>query len=146
MILVNDKLDYGAHPRGEALIFTGNSYVTREGKLVMGRGAAREVRDKYPGIDLRFGEQIIHQSFYGLLLDAPASSVRTPIYAFQVKYDWSMAASLHLIQKSGWMLKELLNNSTGWTFHMNMPGVGNGGLKYREVIQTIESCRITDPI
>ena len=146
MILVNGKLNYGARPHGEALIFTGNSYINREGKLVMGRGAAREVRNKYPGIDLRFGKLIPHMGFYGLLLDGPPSSVRTPIYAFQVKYDWSMAARPELIERSGRMLKALLDNSTAWTFHMNMPGVGNGRLGLDEVMQIIESLQFSDQL
>lgn len=39
-------------------IFTGNSTIRGDGALVMGRGAALQVRDAYPGIDKKMGNQI----------------------------------------------------------------------------------------
>jgi hypothetical protein len=57
------KLDYS--PRGmlatherTAFLFTGNSTVKTNGALVMGRGAALEVRDLYPGVDHMLGRKI----------------------------------------------------------------------------------------
>ena len=56
---------------GGFIIVTGNSFLTSEMKLVMGRGAALQLKRKEPGIDLVFGEKIHktcgHLGFYGLI-------------------------------------------------------------------------------
>lgn len=63
MKLVLGKLDYSpeamrrTHER-TAFLFTGNSTIKTNGALVMGRGAALEVRDAYPGIDHALGKKI----------------------------------------------------------------------------------------
>jgi hypothetical protein len=42
----------------DALIITTNGFVKNNGRAVMGRGCAREARDKYKDLDLILGEKI----------------------------------------------------------------------------------------
>ena len=59
MKLINGLLDYSkpwAVP--DIYLFTGNPIVKANGAIVMGRGAAKQVRDTFPGIDKVFGEEI----------------------------------------------------------------------------------------
>ena len=40
------------------ILVTGNSYIRKDGTLVMGRGAALELKTMIPGIDKRLGQKI----------------------------------------------------------------------------------------
>ena len=81
MKLVHDKLYYTVGwTLPEVFLFTGNPVIKKNGAIVMGRGAAREIRDHYPGIDLSFGTILTKKpnanlawvSFPGFPRSAPA--------------------------------------------------------------------------
>ncbi len=131
MILMEFNLDYeiAAHDLMNLYLFTGNSTVKRNGAVVMGRGAAREVRDMYPGIDKELGLLITNGGTYGLV------GWRGPndnIGVFQVKFRYDMKAELRLIQNSVDCLVEYAREFDR-TIHMNYPGIGNGGLLQTDV-------------
>ena len=129
MRLITGHLDYrlGVSPR-HVRLFTGNPIVRKDGCLVMGRGAARQVRDLYPGIDKAFGERM-------------ASSHRLTFVNwngqkfgwFQVKHHWADKAQLDLIQESAVLLDDIARQHSGYTFHLNAPGIGNGQLQWDDV-------------
>lgn len=59
-------------------LFTANAVLTADGRLVMGAGIAKQVRDKFAGVDLALGEQIEHGSRFGLLVSPlPATRCQT---------------------------------------------------------------------
>ena len=117
-------------------IFTGNVVVKGNGALVMGRGIAREIRDAVPGVDKVIGDAVkLHiQSdfFYGVILMNPFS-------IFQVKYSYSDPADLDLIQRSSVMLGGYALRTPNIIFNLNFPGIGNGKLKYNDVLPLLES-------
>lgn len=142
MIIVNKSLDYSSK-ECYIRLFTGNPIITKEGRVVMGRGAAREVRDIYKDIDKELAK---------LIKKKPKKSlhfVKTRngwIGWFKVKNHWSEDADLRLIKKSTKALikialKEL---NSGNTVHLNFPGVGNGKLTLEEVLPTI--CKLPDNV
>ncbi len=139
MHLVKGMLDYAIakdlSPVRSLLIFTGNSYIKRNGALVMGRGAARQVRDQYPGIDRDIGGQIENLGFYGLVM---SQHVRPNIGAFQVKYSAFEPATLELIERSTECLQKYAENPA-FPIYMNFPGVGNGRLTRDQVWPIIET-------
>jgi hypothetical protein len=110
------------------LIVTGNSYLRKDGALVMGRGAALEAKTRYPGIDQRFGLQISNLcgsgGFYGLLFDKV-----TGMGLFQVKRHFRDEATLELITNSARRLKLHANRNLNELFSLNFPGIGAGGLR-----------------
>lgn len=140
-------------------IVTTNATITQSGKLVMGRGAARELRDKIKGIDREAAQtlidkvgplaQVLTPNFiYGY------TSVRPPrkdedgenkygIGLFQVKYHFKDAADIALIVNSMKQLRGLCQLFNGdmallhVNFRMNYPGIGNGGLERDYVEQFI---------
>ena len=138
MRLVKGMLDYAIakdlSPVRALLLFTGNSYIKRNGALVMGRGAALQVRDAYPGIDKDIGCQIDHLAFYGLVT---SKTVQPNIGAFQVKYSAFEAADLHLISESAALLRQYAE-ANAFPIYMNFPGVGNGRLTREQVWPYIE--------
>ena len=67
MNIKNQRLYYKQGVVGKGIyMFTANSTLTQSGKLVMGRGAARVVRDTYANIDKLFGEIIDDQEVFGV--------------------------------------------------------------------------------
>lgn len=117
--------------RDDIILVTTNAFVKRNGELVMGRGAARELKERVPEISKVFGSWINNHCAdtkkYGIMFYKSYG-------AFQVKYNWWESANLSLINYSTNMLIEILNLSTIMkTVSMNFPGVGNGKLAYEDV-------------
>tara|TARA_R110000772_G_scaffold89906_5_gene186076 strand:- start:62 stop:523 length:462 start_codon:yes stop_codon:yes gene_type:complete len=118
-------------------IFTGNATVKSNGELVMGRGAALQVRDNHRGISKALGtlikpQLVVGNEFYGFAL-CQAASPRQLIGIFQVKTYYSNFADIELIQRSTNMLKQIAEAKPQLIFHMNYPGIGHGKLKYKHI-------------
>ena len=112
------------------IIVTTNSFLTSEMKLVMGRGAAWQLKMKVHGIDAIFGK-MIHESCghlgrYGLIFHKRYG-------AAQVKYRFNERANLELIRSSMMMLESVANKERKKIFNINFPGIGNGMLKRHQV-------------
>jgi hypothetical protein len=103
---------------------TGNSYLTKDLRLVMGRGAALELKTRSPGIDKIFGNIIDktcgHLRVYGLIKHDSCG-------VFQVKYNFRDKADLELIKFSAILLADEARK-TDQIIHLNYPGIGNGKL------------------
>jgi len=114
---VFDEVDY--------FIVTTNAIVKNNGALVMGAGIAKQMRDRFPGIDLEIGAAIGKAGSggtYGLLLG-------NKVGAFQVKYHFKSMANLGLISLSAEQLKDEARANPDKTYALNYPGIGNGGLR-----------------
>ena len=114
-------------------VVTTNSFLRKDGSLVMGRGAAKQLADLVPGIDHIFGKEVRkicgHLGKYGIVILSGGYDYGI----FQVKYHFADKADLDLIKYSTDRL-----NSYCWlypwlNFHMNYPGIGNGKLSAEEV-------------
>jgi hypothetical protein len=112
------------------IIVTTNSFLTSEVKLVMGRGAAWQLKTRVPGIDGIFGKMIHdscgHLGCYGLIFHKRYG-------AAQVKYRFNEKARLQLIRLSMNMLSVKASKNRNRIFNINFPGIGNGGLKRDQV-------------
>ena len=113
-------------------IVTTNSFVTRQKRLVMGKGAALQLKNMIPGIDLAFGKMILeacgHLGTYGLLMNGKYG-------AAQVKYNFMDKADPDLIAFSmGFLAWEA--NINRYVYNINYPGIGNGGLS-KEIVRPI---------
>ena len=122
-------------PTTDYFIFTGNSFIKRNGALVMGRGIAREVRDKWPGIDVEIGQALSTKmrdaGFYGLMLEKK-------IGVFQVKHHFADPAELILIAASAELLRIEAEDHPTTRYALNFPGIGNGHLKYDHVLPLLK--------
>lgn len=122
MWYVFDAVDY--------FVITTNAYVKQNGALVMGAGIARQVRDKWPGIDVEMGKAVRAamdaQKYYGVILGEKLG-------IFQVKYYFADAADLDLIWRSATELERVAREMPDKTFALNFPGIGNGKLS-RELV------------
>ena len=134
MRLIGRRLNY-AKPwkRPDVYIFTGNPVRKIDGAIVMGRGAAKQVRDNWPTVQYRLDiDEATHLTFLDI---APGQTIGW----FKVKNHWKDAADLSLIRKSTMLLfEEAINNPTLF-YHMNAPGIGNGRLDWTLVATIVET-------
>lgn len=118
---------------------TTNSYIKRDGSLVMGRGAALQLKEMFPKIPYIFGELVKqlcgHMGEYNLVYYYP-SGLNVCIGAVQVKYHYLGTADLLLVQRS---LEVLKDRALVWKtkkIALNYPGIGFGGLPFA-LVETI---------
>jgi hypothetical protein len=127
MKLIDGLLDYSKHwERPDIYLFTGNATIKKDGAIVMGRGAAKQCRDLFPGVDQTIG---------GLLAMQPKANLLFAFISpgqwlgwFKVKEHWSTPARIDLIERSTAELKAIAEAKPKFIHHMNYPGVGNGRL------------------
>lgn len=136
MILVNERLTY---PRGlvgnNIYMFTANSVVNGSGKLIMGRGCAKAVRDTYQGIDKLFGNVIDNTMLFGVRFVKHGSQW---IGAFQTKYNWQDPSPLELVEYSVSKLAKIASVRPEYTFHLPFPAISNGGQRVDDVLPLIQ--------
>lgn len=118
-------------------LVTTNAYITKDKRLVMGRGAAKDLRDGYKNIDklaaqLICDSAIYHKGYYGVILLPYNTGI------FQVKHHYMDKADLDLIDKSTKMLNQYASIMSNITFHLNYPGIGNGKLEEEKVYPIIK--------
>ena len=110
-------------------IVTASSFLTSEAKLFMGRGLARDLKIKVPGIDKIFGSMVLgnggHAGRYGLL-------VYEKWGVFQVKYRFNERANLELITFGMERVREFAQE-TNYIIHLEYPGIDEGELTKEEM-------------
>ncbi|MCP4427946.1 MAG: hypothetical protein GY803_25965 [Chloroflexi bacterium] len=131
---------WSAFDTADLFIITTNAAIKQNGALVMGRGIARQARNRFRGLDKALGQQILHtcgnKGKYGLLVSPrwPAAKLG----AFQVKRHYSQPASLELIRHSTSMLCAWCADHPDAQIVLNFPGIGNGKLLRSEVLPIVQ--------
>lgn len=121
--------------KGNWIVITTNGNVKANGKAVMGKGIALEAVQRFPELPLFLG---------GLLKDFGNRVHRLDqwhIITFPTKYNWWEKSSLKLIETSAQELQTYTGFGSGLssqTIYMVRPGVGNGGLDWKDVKPTLE--------
>lgn len=119
-------------------VVTTNSYVKTDGRLVMGRGAARQAKKLFPNIDVQLGKVIPHLSTYGFLF-----TPQFGVSPFQTKTTFRLSSDPDLIELSTAKLRQVaeLPQFAGGKafFYLNMPGVGHGNLSRNIVLPIIKA-------
>jgi hypothetical protein len=122
----------------DLFLITTNSTLT-SGRLVMGRGIAREARDRFPGLDYTLGMHIDwscgNQGTYGLFVSPLWPEKKLGL--FQVKRHFSQQADLELITYSTRLLRDWCIAHPDASVHLNFPGIGNGRRPITEVMPII---------
>lgn len=137
MVLNSGKISYPLSSDTKHIyLFTANSVVTSNGKLVMGAGVAKAVRDTYKGIDTLFGSKIVHMDVFCLQF---VEWNGVWIGAFQTKIDWREASPLNVVQSSINMLTSVANKRPNHTFHLPCPAVNHGGRRIEDILPMLES-------
>lgn len=109
-------------------VITTNGSVKSNGCCVMGRGCAKEARDRYPGLDRELGFQIANCGNTVLYFE------EYKLLSFPVKHKWMEKADRKLINRSADGLSKWIKYlGEDRKFVMPKPGCGNGGLQWENV-------------
>lgn len=125
----------------DLLLITTNPIRRKDGAVVMGRGIAKQVSERFRKLPFEFGE--ILEGKHGL----PSNCDLIGFYGnppqrigyFMVKSHWELPAELTIIQDSitelvhSWQAPELFKR-----IDLNFPGIGNGRLKREDVLPLLE--------
>ena len=136
-------------PDSDMIVVSTNGSISKDGTLVMGRGAALQARRHHPGIErecarsiqtsIESTRSVCGSWVYGFLV------VRQPMHRqpgfgiFQVKRIWTETASLKLLSLSVAMLNRYARLCPERSIRMNYPGIGNGGLR-RDSVEPLLAC------
>ena len=137
----------------DAICFTSNGVIKKDGSLVMGAGVAKAFRDTYRGIDGHAGNAVkkcgnVCQQVMTLFIGDDMLNIdRTvEVVAFPTKHHWRNSSDLKLIEKSAKELMKLVEENEWSVVYLPRPGCRNGGLDwYRDVkplLKTILDDRI----
>jgi hypothetical protein len=136
MIIKHERLYYKRGIVGnEIYMFTANSTLKNDGKLVMGAGCAKTVRDTYHGIDKMFGDKIGHLSEFNVLF---VKHNEQWIGAFQTKINWQESSPMFIVMDSVNKLTRIANERPLWTFHLPCPAINHGGQKVEDILPMLE--------
>jgi len=141
MVIVKKRLNYNANwELPDIYLFTGNNYITKNGKLVMGRGAALACRDLFEGCDKQFALKILTSkhtpNYYVEFIELAPNKL---LGVFQVKHNFADNADIELIKKSTNRLAYIAAQKPNIIFHMNFPGIGYGGLPLNRVLPIVDN-------
>lgn len=132
---------FAARGDKSVILVTANASLNDSGELVMGRGAALQMKQLYPEAPRKFGAAIKAR---GAAQPSGSSGKRSkpelPPYLveflkvrdvryigiFQVKRCWWEDADPYIIRASVLKLAEYVKEDRNVTFHLNYPGIGVG--------------------
>lgn len=128
-----------AFAAADLFLITTNSAIRKDGALVMGRGIARQARERFPGLAEALGQHILNTcgelGEYSLLISPRWPTAK--LGAFQVKRHYSQTASLELIRHSTAALCAWCADHPDAQVALNFPGIGNGRLRREDVLPII---------
>ncbi len=120
-----------------------NGYLAGGKRLVMGAGFAKEVRDRFRGIDVELawaikaaGERINDKQpiwRYGFC------NYTSGIGALQSKEHWRDVSTVEIIRYSVSVLQKRLDTDPRLIIHTPIPGIGLGGLHIDQVMPLLET-------
>jgi hypothetical protein len=119
------------------LVVTVNSCIKSDGTLTMGKGAAKQLADKFPGIAAEAARHINHMDLFGFKMIEYAGRYHG---LFQTKTDWRQPSTMSLIITATEMLRDNASvRPDGMPLRLNFPGIGCGDLAHRrgEILEII---------
>jgi len=120
------------HSRGEWICITTNGYIRKDGRLVMGRGCAKEALQRIPEIAQKLGTLI--KDYGNIPFEFPALK----IISFPVKEHFRDKADPHLIESSAKAVKRIVEAHKIEKIIIPRPGCGWGHLKWERVKPILE--------
>lgn len=127
------------------ILFPANGHLVRgQGgrRLVMGAGAAKQVKEMFSHIDRELAQAIrqVGEEIEGRrgVYKFGVAAYTSGIGAFQSKLSWRDKSSLELIEFSVGKLQNRLNKNPELLVELIYPGIGLGGLRESDVSPLLE--------
>ena len=114
-----------------------NGNLDRNGDNVMGRGIARQAKQKHPELPRMIGQHLRLIGNSPLAISGRGIGARYNIVTFPTKHSWKDDSDIELIKESAVTLNALAEENNLEVL-LPRPGCGNGGLKWSEVRQVLE--------
>ena len=120
-------------------VVSTNSIVNARGQAVMGRGCAREARERIPGLEYHFAALLRTYGNRVMRLTKPcAATGGATLASFPVKHHWRDPADPLLIEHSARQLVRLADKFGYQRVAMPRPGCGNGRLSWAYIRPVLE--------
>jgi hypothetical protein len=132
------------HKNNKWICITTNSYVKLNGELVMGRGCAKEARDRFPDIAKRLGTVYYQTRFEKFPPVIILKDLR--IIAFPTKCFFKHPAKLDIIENS---CKQLMYNIEARGIkevYLPRPGCGYGALSWEKEVKPLIATFLDDRV
>lgn len=133
------------HPLPDYLCVTTNANIWSS-KLVMGKGFALQVKYRYPQCEYHFAGKIksksrklpnstnnVYENYYLVEMRFRGQN----FILFQTKEDYRENSKLEIIKEAAKRLAELANSKPDKSFYLPCPGVGQGKLDEKTVLEAI---------
>jgi len=128
----------------DAVCFTSNGVIKKNGCLVMGAGVAKLFRDTIVGIDKRAGDAVNFSgnicqyiSSWSAAIGTSGASRLVYVLAFPTKHHWRDKSSLDLIEGSARRLMEIVKLNRFENVYLPRPGCCNGGLNWTKEVKPL---------
>lgn len=129
--VVGNLWDYPADVR----IITTNGTINSKGECVMGRGCAREAKERFPSLPKALAAKVKaegnHPYEFTFAEREGWLGPQVHLISFPVKREWFELADLNLIRTSALQLARMLDPNK--IYVMPRPGCGNGKRTWEEV-------------
>jgi hypothetical protein len=120
----------------DAICITTNGYIRKDGSAAMGRGCAKQAREKIKGIEFKLGRAL---KTFGNKVAYLGKYNGQVILSFPVKNHFNDHAEIDIIAKSANELKYIADNHEFKKIMLPRPGCGYGHLSWTEVRQVLRS-------
>ena len=117
----------------DARCITINGTIRHNGRGVMGRGTAKQAKERILGLELILGSYLHLQGLHVGILHI--DKLRGPIVAFPVKHEWHEKADIDLIIRSCQELSALATERSWTRVILPRPGCGNGGRSWEHEVR-----------
>ena len=114
---------------GHLLFVSTNGFVKKNGDAVMGRGCAKEAKQRIRACEWFLGQHINENGNIPTILKLKEGELGI----LPVKHNWWEEADLALIRISAKYVDELAFERGNWELHIPRLGCGNGKLRWEEV-------------
>ena len=122
-----------------AICVTTNGIVNKNEELVMGKGFALEVSERFPGIAKSLGKHVLHFGNVPYLYRNYPLIKEFHIISLPTKHHWRDSSDINLIENSIKLVVEIADHNPVFKrIGMTRPGCGNGELVWEFVKPVIK--------
>jgi hypothetical protein len=124
----------------DVFVVTTNSTLKKDRTLVMGRGAALQLKKTIPDIDKLFGQKITSREYNIIFVDyfGIGTFYNCIFGALQTKFHFKDPSNIQLINRSVQALTTVATKQNHLRFDVNCPGIGYGKLSFSEIFPIIQ--------